>query len=189
MPIQQPNRSIPPTSQHANRYTSLSSLQVEIRSLVAQRKRVFAYQWVLYVRTKGTRPCSRLRLLGRGTILRVKRGRSNMHSVRETIDFRARAPRRKIWVIRANLVWKVVFGMFVGIVTVASQGMKARGKSIPGVKRGCTFEHSSDFMSNRGQECHQLVCVYMGVCMCFPDSPVIGWPPENLIVRSPITPR
>lgn len=168
MPIQQPNRSIPPTSQHANRYTSLSSLRAEIRSLVAQRKRVFAYQWVPYVRTKGTRLCVRVCVCPGGTgetILRVKRGKSNMHSVGETIDFRAGARRhRKIWVTRANvsLAWKFVSGMFVGgdrSRRVAS--VKARGKSIPEVKRGCTFEHSSDFMSNRGQECQQLVWAHI----------------------------
>lgn len=32
----------------------------------------------------------------------------------------------------------------------ARERARARGKSIPGVKHGCTFEHSSDFMSYRG---------------------------------------
>lgn len=48
---------------------------------------------------------------------------------------------------------------------------RAREKSIPKVKHGCTFEHSSDFMSNGTRECGQLVrtCVHTYVyaaCTC-----------------------
>lgn len=47
--------------------------------------------------------------------------------------------------------------------------VKARGKSIPGVKRRCTFEHSSDFM--RGQNRFVWVRIHGYMCVCFPDSP------------------
>lgn len=126
MPIQQPNRSIPPTSQHANRYTSLSSLRAEIRSLVAQRKRVFAYQWVsckderhaayihVYICSDGER------FYEWNEINRICTPSSRNYR------FFVRARRWKIWVTRANasFAWKFVSGMFVGIVAVAPRAWK-----------------------------------------------------------------
>lgn len=61
-----------------------------------------------------------------GKILRVERGKSNMHSVRETIDFRAR--RRKIWVTRASVgpARKFVSGVFDG--TAVLRAHESAGK-------------------------------------------------------------
>lgn len=76
----------------------------------------------------------------------------------------------KIWVTRANVLASrenLFPGMFVGGDRDLRVHERAREKSIPKVKRGCTFEHSSDFMSNGTRECLQpRMCLYIYVCMC-----------------------
>lgn len=97
-----------------------------------------------------------------------------MHFSLSSRNYRFFAARRRknICVTRANVLAprENLFPggcVFVGGDRDLRVHERAREKSIPKVKRGCTFEHSSDFMSNGTRECLQpRMCLYICVCVC-----------------------
>jgi len=104
---------------------------------------------------------------------------------------RERRRHRKIWVTRVNIssAWKFVSGMFVGIVAIMPRAWKreeSRFQRLSGDALSNT--HLTLWVTEDRNTVSSCGWIYVGICMCFPDSPVIGWPPENLIVRSSITP-